>query len=110
MKKTRLSLKKTRDCLRYTYVVERLYPFLSTKKLRMVTMRPIRLLLKLIFYTGIFIALTIGTILTISYVLGPPELSNDYVTVLYDHDGEKIENANNYHKQLHLDEISDFLI
>lgn len=78
--------------------------------MRLATMKMIKSLSKLFLYTGIFIALTIGTILTTSYVLGPPDLSNEYVTVLYDQDGGKIENTNSYHKQLNLDEISPLLI
>ncbi len=78
--------------------------------MRQAIMKVIKSLSKLTFYTVIFMALTIGSILTASYILGPPDLSNEYVTVLYDQNDEKIENTNSYHKQLNLDEISPLLI
>lgn len=73
-------------------------------------MRMIRTLLKIMIYLTFFFFLSIGTILTISYLLGPPELSNNHVTVLYDKDGEKLENTNRSHKWVDLEAISPYLI
>lgn len=80
------------------------------KKMRMVTMRKIISLLKRILYVIIFIAIGIGAVLTTSYLLGPPELSNEHVTVLYDKENNKIENTNSSHEQVELDDISPLLI
>src|SRR5690625_1020575 len=73
-------------------------------------MRIIRLLLKLIIVSAVFFSSCIGVILTTSYILGPPELSNDYVTVLYDKDGNHIENTNSIHERATLEAISPYLI
>lgn len=70
----------------------------------------IRTLFKLIIYAGIFISLLIGSVLAASYMLGPPGLSNDYVTVLYDQNGNKIENESSSHETVSLDEIAPHLI
>src|SRR5690625_1023064 len=73
-------------------------------------MKIIRLLLKLIIVSTIFFSICIGSILTVSYLLGPPELANDYVTVLYDKDGNRIENTNSFHEHKTLEEISPYLV
>ncbi len=73
-------------------------------------MKLIRILFTLIIYCGIFIVLGLGATLTASYILGPPDISNEYITVLYDQNENKIERTNNYHKQLSLEDISTDLI
>lgn len=84
--------------------------YIIQQKKRMAIMKLLRTLFKLIIYCGIFLALGLGATLTASYILGPPDISNEYITVLYDQNGNKIGNTDNYHKQVELDDISTYLI
>src|SRR5690625_5141944 len=73
-------------------------------------MRQLKLLSKLFIYITILSFLSLGSVLFICYLLGPPDISTDYVTVFYDNNGDVIENTSNKKEQLDLSNISPHLI
>lgn len=73
-------------------------------------MRKVLFLIKLFISSIIFGLFCLGIVLLTSYLLGPPDISTDFMTVLYDGNGEKIENENNENKYVELDQISPYLI
>ncbi|WP_242694547.1 transglycosylase domain-containing protein [Pseudogracilibacillus auburnensis] len=73
-------------------------------------MRKVLFLIKLFISSIIFGLFCLGIVLLTSYLLGPPDISTDFMTVLYDGNGEKIENKNNENKYVELDQISPYLI
>lgn len=60
-----------------------------------------------ILFIGLF---SIGIILGISYVLGPPEIDTHSVSVIYDEHGEPLETVSGMNETVPLDDISPYLI
>lgn len=66
--------------------------------------------MKILIRLFIFTLLCGGSVLAASYLLGPPSISNNYVTVLYDNDGNLIDNKHNINESIELNEISPYLV
>src|SRR5690625_82754 len=73
-------------------------------------MKIIRFTSKLFIYGIVTLLISIGATLSASYILGPPDLSKEYVTKLYDQDDNEIENTMNDSKHVDLEAISSYLI
>lgn len=52
----------------------------------------------------------VGIALLVSYLLGPPEISNEYVASFYDKDGQEIETRDKTHTMVELSDIPPYAI
>jgi len=73
----------------------------------MFTLRPI---IKFFIKIGLLFILCISAIYLASFLLGPPPISSDYVTILYDNNGETLERMNGLNEHIELDEMSPYVV
>src|SRR5690625_3710780 len=79
----------------------------KVRKYNMFTLRPI---IKFFIKIGLLFILCISAIYLASFLLGPPPISSDYVTILYDNNGETLERMNGLNEHIELDEMSPYVV
>ena len=53
---------------------------------------------------------SVGLLFGISYLLGAPPIANDYVSIIYDENGQPLESVSGYNEKIPLEEITPYLV